>query len=151
MDIEGLGKRLEALIIAKGYIRYDFAKLAGIRVTTLYRICKCGKLPSMTVFLRFLELLHVSADTLLGIDKAFPRISRWREVTEGFLSAPPEEELSPKATEVGMIQNRCPPGELSNEVQHIFKQKLWGKEVEEFFGAVVDEVYIALKGFRIHL
>ncbi len=30
-------------------------------------------------------------------------------MTEGLPSAPPKEELSPKATEVGIIQNRCPP------------------------------------------
>ena len=66
MDIEGIGQRLERSIKEKGYFKYEFAKLAGIRVSTLYSICRSGRLPSLTVFVRFLEILGVSADTLLG-------------------------------------------------------------------------------------
>lgn len=49
------------------------------------------------------------------------------------------------------LPSRASRGELSNEVQHVYKQKLRGEEVEDFFGAVVDEVDVALKRFRIYL
>lgn len=61
-----MGARIEARIKEKGYLRYDFTKTLGIRVSTLYQICRCGRLPTMQVFLKFIELLDVSADALLG-------------------------------------------------------------------------------------
>ncbi len=36
-------------------------------------------------------------------------VFRRMSVRGGVPSAPPKEELSPKVTEVGIIQNRCPP------------------------------------------
>ena len=73
MDLDGMGARIEASIKEKGFLRYDFAKRLGIRVSTLYEICRCRRLPTMQVFLKILDLLNVSADFLLGISPASPR------------------------------------------------------------------------------
>ena len=61
-----MGARIEACIKEKGYIRFDFAKRLGIRVSTLYQICRCGRLPTMQVFLKMLQLLEVTPNYLLG-------------------------------------------------------------------------------------
>ena len=73
MDLDGMGARIEASIKQSGFLRYDFAKRLGIRVSTLYEICRCRRLPTMEVFLKLIDLLHVSADFLLGISPASPQ------------------------------------------------------------------------------
>ena len=73
MDLGGMGARIEASIKQKGYLRFDFAKRLGIRVSTLYEICRCRRLPTMQVFLKILDLLDISADVLLGISPVSPQ------------------------------------------------------------------------------
>ena len=73
MDLDGMGARIEARIKERGYIRFDFAKRLGIRVSTLYQICRCRRLPTMQVFLKLIDLLDISADVLLGIPPTSPQ------------------------------------------------------------------------------
>ena len=73
MDLDGMGARIEASIKQKGYVRFDFARRLGVRVSTLYEICRCRRLPTMQVFLKLIDLLHVSADFLLGISPVSPQ------------------------------------------------------------------------------
>ena len=70
-----MGARIEASIKERGFLRYDFAKRLGIRVSTLYQICRCRRLPTMQIFLKIIELLNVSADELIGRNQNFSQNS----------------------------------------------------------------------------
>ena len=65
MDKISLGKRLRETRIQKGYTQQALAKAADIGVVYLGEIERGLKMPSMSIFIKIVETLDISADYVL--------------------------------------------------------------------------------------
>ena len=65
MEKQALGKQLRQARLDKGYTQQQLAKSAGVGEVYLSEIERGLKMPSMTIFIKIIEALNISADYIL--------------------------------------------------------------------------------------
>lgn len=65
MEKQNLGRQLRRARLEKGYTQQQLAQYAGVGEVYLSEIERGRKMPSMTIFIKIIEALNISADYVL--------------------------------------------------------------------------------------
>ena len=82
MDSELLGKRIREARLKKEYTQHKLADEAGIGQMYLGEIERGSKMPSLRIFIKIVEALEVSADSILRDDLPSGEHYIFDEITE---------------------------------------------------------------------
>ena len=91
MDRAALGKRIRESRIKKGYTQQDLASRADIGVVYLSEIERGVKMPSLNIFIKIIDALDVSADSILRDMISTGREYICMEITEKLLVLTPSQ------------------------------------------------------------
>lgn len=93
MDLEkaALGKRIREVRIQKGYTQQTLAQKAGIGLMYLGEIERGIKMPSLSVFIKIVEALDISADYVLRDELSSGEKYIFDELTSKLLPLLPQQ------------------------------------------------------------
>ena len=89
MERAALGKRIRESRIKKGYTQKNLADRAGIGIVYLSEIERGIKMPSLTIFIKIINALEVSADYVLRDELPSGKEYICMEITEKLLILTP--------------------------------------------------------------
>lgn len=89
MERAALGKRIREARIKKGYTQKNLADLAEIGIVYLSEIERGIKMPSLTIFIKIINALEVSADYVLRDELPSGKEYICMEITEKLLILTP--------------------------------------------------------------
>ena len=89
MERAALGKRIREARIKKGYTQKNLADLAEIGIVYLSEIERGIKMPSLTIFIKIISALEVSADYVLRDELPSGKEYICMEITEKLLILTP--------------------------------------------------------------
>lgn len=89
MERAALGKRIRESRIKKGYTQKNLADRAGIGIVYLSEIERGIKMPSLTIFIKIINALEVSADYVLRDELLSGKEYICMEITEKLLILTP--------------------------------------------------------------
>lgn len=89
---KGLGKRLKAARLDRGFTADKLSELCNINATYLRQIEGGKKIPSLPVFIDLCNALRVSPDYLLREELVFNEVCRLGELTSLWENASPSQQ-----------------------------------------------------------
>lgn len=91
MERAALGNRIRESRIKKGYTQQDLADRADIGVVYISEIERGIKMPSLNIFIKIVDALHVSADYILRDEISSGKEYVCMEITEKLLTLTPSQ------------------------------------------------------------